>query len=64
MKYLANHLLVHRNLAARTCLVNDKNNVKISGFCLARDMVEIEVDADNVYLAVEVIIFVSTLHRL
>ena len=38
MEYLAVRCFVHRDLAARNCVVNEMLFVKISDFCLSKDV--------------------------
>uniref|UniRef100_T1JEN9 Receptor protein-tyrosine kinase n=1 Tax=Strigamia maritima TaxID=126957 RepID=T1JEN9_STRMM len=37
MEYLSNHRYIHRDVAARNCLVTSKLDIKISNSCLSRD---------------------------
>lgn len=40
MSYLAEQKYVHRDIAARNCLVNDSRNVKLADFGMTRPMFE------------------------
>ena len=44
MAYLAERKFVHRDLATRNCLVNNKTNIKIADFGLAHDVSSAEHD--------------------
>lgn len=38
MEHLSNHRFVHKDLAARNCLINSQRRVKVSSLSLSKDV--------------------------
>lgn len=48
MEHLSNHRFVHKDLAARNCLINSQRRVKVSSLSLSKDVYNRSVPTANI----------------